>query len=157
MTDTGMSGMKMEGTKTIGANMAGMNSGRVDATEYSPQLHPVLHIKRAYVQAEQSDGYRILVDRLWPRGLSKERASLDDWMKAIAPTPELRTWWNHDPQRLDEFAHRYRAELDGNHAVEELADIIARHPTVTLIYAAKDPQVNHAVVLRDYMNERMAQ
>lgn len=110
-----------------------------------------LRIKRAYAQAEESDGYRVLVDRLWPRGISKERAALGEWMKAIAPTPELRKWWGHDPERMSEFAHRYCAELDDNPAVDELSGIIASHPTVTLVYAAKDPKVNHAEILREYM------
>ncbi|MCI1218323.1 DUF488 domain-containing protein [Bifidobacterium crudilactis] len=112
-------------------------------------------MKRAYEQAQKSDGYRVLVDRLWPRGVSKERAALDEWMKAIAPTPELRKWWGHDAERMSEFAHRYCAELDGNPAVDELSGIIARHPTVTLVYAAKDPKVNHAEILREYMAEHM--
>ncbi|NLT80129.1 MAG: DUF488 family protein [Bifidobacterium crudilactis] len=114
-----------------------------------------VRIKRAYEQAQESDGYRVLVDRLWPRGVSKERAALDEWMKAIAPTPELRKWWGHDAERMSEFAHRYCAELDGNPAVDELSGIIARHPTVTLVYAAKDPKVNHAEILREYMAEHM--
>ncbi len=108
-------------------------------------------IKRIYDQAERSDGYRILVDRLWPRGVSKERAELDDWIQSVAPSPELRTWWDHDPARLDEFAERYRAELDENPAMDQLRDAITEHSPVTLLYGARDPEVNHAAVLRDYL------
>jgi uncharacterized protein YeaO (DUF488 family) len=108
-------------------------------------------IKRVYVEPVAADGYRVLVDRLWPRGVSKERAALDLWLKDIAPTTELRTWWNHDPARLDDFAQRYRSELDSNDAVATLREVIAAHPVVTLVYGARDPRVNHAAVLRDYL------
>ena len=110
-----------------------------------------LRIKRAYDDAEASDGYRILVDRLWPRGVSKERAALDEHLKEIAPSPDLRTWWDHDPDRLDEFAKRYRSELDDNPAVDDLRRHVADHEVVTLVYGAKDPDINHARVLRDYL------
>ena len=108
-------------------------------------------IKRVYDEPSAEDGYRVLVDRLWPRGLTKERADVDLWMKDIAPSPELRTWWNHDPQRLDEFIARYRAELATNPAVAELEQVITEHPAVTLVYGARDSRVNHAAVLRDYL------
>ena len=89
----------------------------------------------------------MLVDRLWPCGVSKQRAELDEWAKDLAPSTELRVWFDHDPARFEEFAHRYRAELDGNPAVEAAR----AHERLTLLYAARDPQVNHAVVLRDYL------
>ena len=111
-----------------------------------------IKLKRAYDPPSSSDGYRVLVDRLWPRGISRDRAELDGWLKDVAPTPALRAWWQHDPARLDEFARRYRAELDGNPAVDELRALIRAHPTVTLVYAARDPRVNHADVLRDYLD-----
>ncbi len=110
-----------------------------------------VRIRRAYDAVGTNDGFRVLVDRLWPRGISKERAALDAWMKDIAPTPELRRWWDHDPDRLDEFASRYNAELDENPAVDELRATIDAHPVVTLVYGARDPRVNHAAVLRDYL------
>lgn len=110
-----------------------------------------VRIRRAYDAAAPNDGFRVLVDRLWPRGISKERAALDAWMKDVAPTPELRRWWDHDPDRLDEFASRYDAELDENPAVDELRATIDAHAVVTLVYGARDPQVNHAAVLRDYL------
>lgn len=115
-----------------------------------------LTIKRAYAPADEDDGYRILVDRLWPRGMSKEREHLDLWMKQITPSTELRKAWDHDPNRILEFAESYRRELDANPAVEELERIIRDHPKVTLIYGARDPDVNHARLLRDYLEERMA-
>jgi uncharacterized protein YeaO (DUF488 family) len=110
-----------------------------------------VRLKRVYDEASADDGYRVLVDRLWPRGVSKERAALDDWAKQIAPSPQLRTDWHHDPARFDEFAERYRAELAANPALPGFREMLAGHPVVTLLYGAHDPQVNHAVVLRDYL------
>ena len=111
-----------------------------------------ISIKRIYDEPSPQDGYRILVDRLWPRGVSKERAALDLWMKAIAPSPELRRWFGHDPERFDEFAEQYRRELDVNtEAVDELERVCSEHDAVTLLYAAKDPIINHAAVLQDYL------
>lgn len=108
-------------------------------------------IKRVYLPAEPGDGYRVLVDRLWPRGVSKQDAHLDLWLKEVAPSPELRTWFGHLPERFDEFTVRYTAELDENPAITELRAIIAAHPTVTLLYGARDPRVNHAAVLLGYL------
>ena len=110
-----------------------------------------VRIKRAYESADPDDGFRVLVDRLWPRGISKDRADLDEHLKDIAPSPDLRTWWNHAPDRFEEFANRYRAELDDNPAADDLRKIIADHKVVTLVYGAKDPKVNHAVVLEEYL------
>ena len=115
---------------------------------------PKIVIKRIYDDAEDSDGQRVLVDRIWPRGVSKEQAQLDQWMKDIAPSAELRTWWDHDPDRLDEFAQRYEQELsDDDHAeaVDELIDLIHANERVTLLYAAKDEDINHAKVLQNYL------
>ncbi|GAA4191370.1 DUF488 domain-containing protein [Microbacterium oryzae] len=114
----------------------------------------VTKLKRAYDDPAGDDGWRVLVDRLWPRGVSRERAAIDDWAKEVAPSPELRTDWHHDPDRFDEFARRYRAELDDNPAVDALRAGLADHPVVTLVYGARDEQHNHAVVLRDYLEER---
>lgn len=117
---------------------------------------PNILIKHADDAASTGDGYRVLVDRLWPRGVSKERAALDEWLKDIAPSPDLRTWWNHDPERMAEFAARYDAELEENTTtVQHLLDVVHAHDTVTLIYAAHDPAVNHAVVLQRFIQERM--
>ena len=111
----------------------------------------VFRIKRVYETAEPADGYRVLVDRLWPRGLSRDAGALDQWLPEVAPSAELRKWWNHDPDRLDEFATRYRAELDANPAAESLREIGREHESVTLLYGARDPRLNQAVVLRDYL------
>ncbi|WP_104166944.1 DUF488 domain-containing protein [Cryobacterium sp. N22] len=118
-----------------------------------------IRIKRIYDDAADDDGFRVLVDRLWPRGVTKERARLDAWLKEVAPSPELRTWWNHDPERIGEFAVRYRAELDDDpetmRAVTALRELAA-HATgpTTLLYGAKDPVVNHARVLADYLGDK---
>ena len=101
-------------------------------------------IKRAYDPPSPKDGTRILVDRLWPRGISKKKAALDDWMKEVAPSPALRKWFDHKPERFKDFAKRYRAELKGNPALESLRAVKGK---VTLIYGARDPNINHAIVL----------
>lgn len=117
----------------------------------SPLPASHIRLKRAYEPADAGDGVRLLVDRLWPRGVSKERAALDDWLKDIAPSTELRQWFGHDPDRWPEFQRRYRAELR-EHA-EELNRIraMARTHTVTLVYSAHDQEHNDAVVLRDVL------
>ena len=112
-------------------------------------------IKRVYEQAADEDGVRILVDRLWPRGVSKERAALSGWLKEVAPSPDLRRWWHHDPERFEDFARRYRTELDDNPALEDLLSIVREHDRTTLVYAAKDPAVNHALILRDYIRRAL--
>ena len=112
-------------------------------------------IKRVYEQAADEDGVRILVDRLWPRGVSKERAALSGWLKDVAPSPDLRRWWHHDPDRFEDFARRYRTELDDNPALEDLLSIVREHDRTTLVYAAKDPAVNHALILRDYIRQAL--
>ena len=112
-------------------------------------------IKRVYEQAADEDGIRVLVDRLWPRGVSKERAALSGWIKDVAPSSDLRRWWHHDPDRFEEFARRYRTELDDNPALEDLLSIVREHDRTTLVYAAKDPAVNHALILRDYIRQAL--
>jgi uncharacterized protein YeaO (DUF488 family) len=118
---------------------------------------PDVRVKRVYDPPGPDDGYRVLVDRLWPRGVSHDRAALGGWLKDVAPSPGLRTWWDHDPARLAEFTDRYRAELDHNPAVATLVGVVRDHPRVTLVYAARDPHVNHAVVLRDYLLQQADQ
>ena len=114
-------------------------------------------IKRIYETADEHDGFRVLVDRLWPRGVSKERAQVDQWRKDIAPSTQLRKWFNHDPERFEEFVHRYTEELDANReAVDMLTALFAKYSTVTLLYAAKDPKVNHALVLKEYLQNLLA-
>ena len=112
-----------------------------------------IDIKRAYEPASPSDGYRILVDRLWPRGVSKENAALDYWAKEVAPSTELREEWNHDASRFAWFREKYDAELKANPAVVELKKMVAAHPHVTLVYADHDEQANNAIVLRDYLRD----
>lgn len=114
---------------------------------------PVFAIKRIHEAPEPTDGRRVLVDRLWPRGVSKDRATLDDWQKDLAPSVELRQWFNHEPARFKEFAAHYLNELRANRAVDVfLAAVHGQH--TTLLYAAKDPAINHAVVLARYLNRR---
>ncbi|MGC4250918.1 MAG: DUF488 domain-containing protein [Sphingobium sp.] len=110
-------------------------------------------IKRIYEPPDRKDGQRILVDRLWPRGVSKEAADLTLWFKEIAPSPALRKWFGHDPARFDAFRDRYRRELDGNEeAVATLCGMAAKGD-VTLLYGAHDETCNHAVVLAQYLRE----
>lgn len=109
-----------------------------------------LFLKRAYEPPSDTDGTRVLVDRLWPRGLEKHKAAIDVWLKDVAPTTELRKWFGHDPARWTEFRRRYRDELVGNSAVDELHALM-KQGRVTLIYAARDQEHNEAVVLRDYL------
>lgn len=108
-------------------------------------------LKRAYQPAAPEDGQRVLVDRLWPRGVSKETAAIDLWLKAIAPSTALRQWFGHDPALWGEFQQRYRAELDANgEVVGQLKEVIQAGRT-TLVYGARDEAHNDAVVLADYM------
>jgi uncharacterized protein YeaO (DUF488 family) len=106
-----------------------------------------VRVKRAYEAAEESDGYRVLVDRLWPRGVSRDRAKLDDWMKDVAPSPELREWFGHDPARFDEFRRRYVDELRDQRPRLTALRRRARLGTLTLVYSAHDTEHNDAVVL----------
>ncbi|MCC2096388.1 MAG: DUF488 domain-containing protein [Hyphomicrobiales bacterium] len=112
-----------------------------------------LQIKRIYDLPSADDGTRVLVDRLWPRGISKADAQLDEWYKEIAPTTELRKWFGHDRDNWQEFQIRYRQELDANpDAVEHLC-AVALKADMTLLYAAHDPVINHAHVLEQYLRE----
>lgn len=143
-----------------------------------------LRLKRAYVEPEESDGVRILVDGLWPRGRSKVWERLDSWEKTIAPSKDLRTWFGHDPEKFEEFGRRYRAELDANPDAPAFVESIAQRArqaaqgaktgsgsgaesgsepgqqpvrlTVTLVFGAKDEQHNNAVVLLPWLRDRLA-
>lgn len=110
-----------------------------------------LRLKRAYEPAAAGDGTRILIDRLWPRGVSKEEAALDDWMKDIAPSTELRGWFGHDPERWPEFQRRYKAELRQHTQELDRIRALAKKQTVTLVYSAHDEEHNDAVVLKDVL------
>ncbi|HEX8978099.1 MAG TPA: DUF488 domain-containing protein [Parasulfuritortus sp.] len=114
-------------------------------------MKPDLRLKRVYEPAAPEDGCRILVERLWPRGLTKERAQVDLWAKEVAPSHELRRWFGHDPAKWNDFKARYRAELAGHPEVlDELLSQLRAGP-VTLVYAASDPEHNSALVLRDLL------
>ena len=110
-----------------------------------------IRLKRAYEKPAPDDGLRVLVERLWPRGLSKEQAAVDLWMKDVAPSPELRRWFNHDPARWDEFQRRYRAELRQKKDVVEELRQKCRGGTITFVYAARDEEHNGALVLKAYL------
>jgi uncharacterized protein YeaO (DUF488 family) len=118
-------------------------------------MSTTIRIKRVYEAPEQADGRRILVERLWPRGLRKEEAKIDAWLKEIAPSTELRRWYGHEVTRWPEFKRRYEAELRGNpEGVEQLV-ALCRRGTTTFVYAARDEAHNSAVVLRDFVNRRL--
>ena len=110
-------------------------------------------IKRIYEAPSPADGVRILVDRLWPRGVRKADAHLTEWMKDVAPSPDLRLWFGHDPERFAEFRQRYEQELRVNPLLDGLLEL-GQKKRVTLLYAAHDPQVNHALVLRNFLRRR---
>ena len=112
-----------------------------------------VRLKRAYLPPSRDDGARVLVDRLWPRGLSKDAAAINLWLKDVAPSTELRRWYGHDPNRWLEFQNRYREELANKDAALEILARIARDRDLTLVYAARDEQRNHALVIRDALRE----
>ncbi len=114
-----------------------------------------IEMKRAYDPPASSDGYRVLVDRLWPRGVSSERGHIDLWLRDIAPSTDLRTWFGHDVSRWPEFQERYERELLGHGELLDLIlDLEQRHRTVTLVYGARDEEHNQATVLRSVLAER---
>lgn len=114
----------------------------------------LIGIKRIYDKAEVTDGTRVLVDRLWPRGVKKSTAHIDKWVKEVAPSDELRTWFGHDPEKWDEFRKKYLKELESNDAVVSLVSFVSRND-VTLIYAARDTEHNNAVVLSEFLAEKL--
>jgi len=114
-----------------------------------------VHIKRIYAASSASDGYRVLIDRIWPRGISKEEAELDEWQKDIAPSTELRQWYGHQAALFTEFKERYTKELDANTAaVAHLEDIIRDYSVVTMLYAAHDSNISNAAVLLEYLTKK---
>lgn len=110
-----------------------------------------LMIKRIYEPATSKDGFRILIDRIWPRGLSKTNASVDLWLKTLAPSTELRQWFGHDPDKWAQFRQKYFAELDGQTEAINQVRNMAKRRRVTLVYGAKDTWHNNAVALREYL------
>jgi uncharacterized protein YeaO (DUF488 family) len=113
-----------------------------------------LKIKRVYVQAEQTDGLRVLVDRLWPRGVKKTEARIDLWLKDIAPTPELRKWFDHKPEKWTDFYREYHKQLDLNSQNVHIILEALQKGDVTLLYAAKDEKINHALALKEYIDQK---
>ncbi len=114
-----------------------------------------IHIKRIYEPFSKEDGFRGLVDRVWPRGVAKATAHLDMWAKEMAPSTALRKWFNHDPAKWEAFKTRYKAELDENDALEAFARECSRHPVVTFLYGAKDTEHNQAIVLQQYIIQKL--
>ncbi len=111
-----------------------------------------IKVKRVYLKPSRSDGFRILVDRVWPRGLTKKRAGIDHWVRDVAPTTRLRKWFGHDPVRWVEFKRRYQTELKTNRrALKELRQLLREHARVTLVFGARDEKHNNAVALRAHL------
>jgi uncharacterized protein YeaO (DUF488 family) len=112
-----------------------------------------IKIKRVYEPFEKSDGHRILVDRLWPRGIKKENAHIDVWIKEVAPSTALRKWFDHDPKKWKDFILKYKAEIKDATALKELKSEAGKYKIVTLVYAAKDEEYNNAVVLQQVLEK----
>ena len=124
------------------------------ATDHHDEPQIEIHLKRIYEPCSRDDGFRVFVDRLWPRGLKKSEVGVDLWLREIAPTTELRKWFNHDPQRWTEFVADYNFQLKKNEKVaSELIDLIRIHKKVSLLYAAKDEEHNNALVLKRYLDK----
>ncbi|SDK51198.1 Uncharacterized conserved protein YeaO, DUF488 family [Pedobacter sp. ok626] len=115
----------------------------------------MIKIKRVYEPISKDDGFRILVDRLWPRGLKKEDAHIQLWLKEVSPSTELRKWFDHQPQKWEVFKKNYLEELATNKATKELLNVHETKPTITLLYAAHDQQYNHALVLLEFLKREM--
>lgn len=110
-----------------------------------------IKIKRAYEDKAIADGYRVLVDRLWPRGVKKTDAHVDVWLKELAPSTELRKWFNHEPEKWTGFLKKYKAELHDSGAFEQLKALKEKHSMLTLVYAAKDEEYNNAEALLEFL------
>lgn len=115
----------------------------------------MINIKRVYDKAEKTDGARLLVERLWPRGIKKESLQIESWLKDVGPTTELRKWFSHDPEKWDEFRRRYFAELQANRTAWQPILTAAKQGTVTLIYSSHDQEHNNAVALREFLKRHM--
>ena len=116
-------------------------------------MPPTIKIKRAYDKPSKGDGFRILVDRLWPRGVKKTDAAIDEWAKDLAPTTTLRQWFGHDPERWLLFEKKYKAELAQNESLENFIETHRHKPAITLVYGAKDAAHTHALVLQQYLQD----
>lgn len=117
-------------------------------------FHIMISIKRIYEEAGNDDGYRVLIDRLWPRGIAKDKAQLDEWLKDISPSDDLRKWFNHDPKKWEEFKKKYRIELkQQTESLEHLKSIERKEGKISLLYAAKTTDYNNAVVLKAVLEQ----
>jgi uncharacterized protein YeaO (DUF488 family) len=114
-----------------------------------------IKLKRVYEPIENSDGFRILIDRLWPRGINKEKGHIDIWLKEIAPSVALRKWFNHEPGKWKKFVEKYHEELEQSETVNEIIKLIKKHKSVTLLYAARDTQHNNAIVLQEFLHKKV--
>ncbi|HWI91571.1 MAG TPA: DUF488 family protein [Flavisolibacter sp.] len=112
---------------------------------------PLIKIKRVYDRPLRSDGYRVLIDRLWPRGLKKEDAKLDEWAKELAPTDRLRNWFDHDPYYWQQFKRKYQMELNQNKMVEVFMETYKQRKVITLLYATTYDKLTHAIVIKEYL------
>ena len=118
----------------------------------------MIRLKRVYEEPASDDGVRVLIDRLWPRGLSKERAKVSMWVKQAGPSTELRKWFDHDPERWEEFKARYFAELEQEHAqdaLQPILELVSEGRCVTLLFGSRETRFNNAVALREYMENRL--
>ena len=113
----------------------------------------IIKIKRAYETDAKGDGFRILVDRLWPRGIKKEDIHIDAWLKEIAPSTTLRKWFDHDQKKWEHFKQKYVNELKHAPAVKDITELLKKHKTVTLVYGAKDEQHNNAIVIKEFLEK----
>ena len=113
----------------------------------------MIRLKRVYEPASPEDGWRVLVERLWPRGVSKEKAALDSWCKEVAPSPELRIWFSHDPGKWDEFRTKYDRELDANLQIVKILAGKSARGTITFVYSSRDSEHNNAMALREYIEK----
>jgi uncharacterized protein YeaO (DUF488 family) len=112
----------------------------------------MIKIKRIYEPHAANDGYRVLVDRLWPRGIKKETAKINVWMKEVAPSTELRKWFNHEPEKWKSFLVKYKTELEHSSSFAELKTLSEKHKTITLLYGSKDEQYNQAIALKGFLS-----
>lgn len=117
---------------------------------------PQIKLKRVYEKPLKSDGYRVLVDRLWPRGLSKEKAALSEWAKELAPSNRLRHWFDHDPDLWEAFNKKYRVELNKNESFDDYVERLRKHKLVTLLYGTKYDQLTHAIILKELIEDKYA-
>jgi O-6-methylguanine DNA methyltransferase len=142
--------LRREGVRFTGATISLARYGWQPGGKSAGKSAGSIRVKRVYDPPSREDGVRVLVDRLWPRGVSKADAHVDAWLKDVAPSASLRTWFGHDPARWPEFQRRYRRELAATDARHELL-ALADHQPLTLLFGAKDPDRNNAIVLREYV------